>query len=78
MQISLGRNKTGIDIFRSKTKRGFLLMIFGWSFVYVHFLEEYIGIAWSRNLEIGKRRWWFTESWRLWAKKNRSGFKYAL
>ena len=77
MRITLGK-ATGLDLIRTDVYRGFILMIRGWEVSYVHYLEDYIGIAWGRTLIIGKRKWWFTESWKLWAKKTPTGIRYSL
>jgi hypothetical protein len=46
MQITLGK-ATGLELIRTDVYRGFLLMIRGWEVSYVHYLEDYIGIAWK-------------------------------
>jgi hypothetical protein len=77
MTIALGR-ATGFVYVRTEIRRGFVLMLWGWTISYVHFLEDRIGIVWSRTFEIGKRRYWFTEEWKLWAKKNKNGMKFLV
>lgn len=77
MKITLGK-ATGFDLVKTNSYRGFLLMVRGWEVSYVHYIQDYIGIAWSRSLTIGKRKWWFTDSWKVWAKKTPLGFRYVL
>lgn len=49
------------------TKHGFVAIIFGKEISYAHF-PEHIGISWRRSLVIGKRRWYFRENFRLFAR----------
>jgi hypothetical protein len=77
MTITLGK-ATGLVCVRTDIRRGFVLMLLGWTISYVHFLEDHIGIAWSRTLEIGECRYWLTEDWKVWAKKDKSGLKFLL
>jgi hypothetical protein len=77
MTITLGK-ATGLVCVRTDIRRGFVLMLWGWTISYVHFLEDHIGIAWSRTFEIGKRRYWLTENWKVWAKKNKNELKFML
>jgi hypothetical protein len=77
MKITLGK-ATGFELVREESYRGFLLMVRGWEVSYVHFLQDYVGIPWNRILIVGERKWWLTDSWKTWAKKNKHGFLYAL
>jgi hypothetical protein len=77
MKITLGK-ATGFEFVGTNVFRGFILMVRGREVSYVHFLEDFIGIPWNRILIIGERKWWLTNSWKTWAKKNKNGFSYAL
>lgn len=77
MDFTVGKD-SGFSIYRQDNYEGFLLMIFGWEVSYTHFTDEYVGIAWTRQLVIGQTKWWITDRWKVFAKKDKKGLHYLM
>lgn len=74
MQIALGK-RTGVIGVRKGFQNSFILMLWGWELSYSHYLEDSVAFAWNRRLVVGKRKWWFTPDWKVWAKKDKRGLR---